>query len=217
MGRSFYSRYSSCSPCYNPCTPYACAPLCGPCFPPPCFPCGPCAPITDCCKSYESCDTKSTYVIANSINTIDLSGSTTTPYTIPFQEQQDCLCEFFNDTTFIPKCNGNYKFNISVTVTADVSSTEYLNLVVNGVTKASAAVVINPSGSQTVSLTSTLCITKGSIVIVQLSAAPLTAFAQGVTITNRSLTINKSNCCSPCGSSSSCCSSKSSCGCKKCC
>lgn len=213
MGRNFYSRNSCCSPCYNPCAPL-CAPFCGPICPPPCGPffgCPPCGPIYDCCKSYESYDEGKTYVIANSGDNVDLSGAAS-PYTINFQEQQDCLCEFSNNTTFIPKCNGNYKFNVSVAVNAPDAGLYRLSINVNGTDKYSYDLNITTAGTQTANFCANLALCKGNIVIVTIKApGAASTFALGTSLGARVLTINKSKCCSPCGGSSSCC--KKSCSC----
>jgi hypothetical protein len=215
MGRNFYSRNSCCSPCYNPCASF-CGPICPPPFCGPCLPpCGPylgCPPYYDCCKSYESYDHQKTYVIANSQDTVDLSG-VTAPYTINFQEQQDCLCEFSNNTTFVPKCNGNYKFNVSVAVTAsaDGLGTYSIKIVVNGTDKYTYSLTFNNAGTQTANFCANLALCKGNIVIVTITppTGNNTTFESGTSLGARVLTINQSKCCSPCGGKSCC--SKSCC------
>ena len=217
MGRNFYSRSSCYSPCFNPCAPLCspCVPYCGPCA--PFLGCGPCGPVPyyDCCKSYESCDKDSTYVIASSNDTVDLSGITS-PYTIPFQEQQDCLCEFSNNTTFIPKCNGNYKFNVSVPVTVTTQTGTYsIKIVVNGTDKYTYSLTFNTAGTQTANFCANLALCRGNIVIVTITAPTgnNTPFTTGTALGSRTLTINKSKGCSPCGGSSSCCKKS----CSSCC
>ncbi len=216
MGRNFYSRNSCYSNCYNPCAPL-CAPLCAPCGPflgPLCPPCGPllcppsCYPKYEC---YDSCDNGKTYVIANSQDTIDLSG-VVAPYTIPFQEQQDCLCEFSNNTTFIPKCNGNYKFNVSATVTAPDAGVYSIKIVVNGTAQYTYSLTFATAGTQTANFCTNLSLCKGNIVIVTLTPPTGSTFASGTLLGARVLTINKSKCGSSC-CKKSCCSSSCSSSC----
>jgi hypothetical protein len=217
MGRNFYSRNSCYSNCFNPCVPF-CGPICPPCGPflPPCGPClplcPPCGPYyDDCCKSHD--DNGKTYVIANSQDSVDLSG-VVAPYTISFQEQQDCLCEFTGNTTFIPKCNGTYKFNVSATVTATSSGLGVysIKIVANGTDKYTYSLTFTNAGTQTANFCANLSLCKGNIVIVTITppTGNSTPFAPGTVLGSRVLTINKSKCCG----GNSCCSKSS---CSSCC
>jgi len=194
MGRKCYKSYS-CSPCYNPC----CPPFLGPCCPPPCCP-PPCVPFCNPCYGsewHDSYDEKHiSYFVASSVNTLDISGNSS-PYTIPFTEQQDCLCEYVNDSTFIPKCKGYYKFNATVTVNnnSDTSQLVTVAIVVNGVPKSSLPMTIQTNSSYTFSLTPSICLTKGNTVYVTIT--PTSSISLG----NRSFNGSK------CGRSGSCSSS----------
>jgi len=198
MGRNCCYKSYSCAPCYNPC----CPPYFGPCCPPPCNPCAafcnPC-PTYDCCC--DSCNTKgSSYFVGSSSGPTDISGQAS-PYTIDFTEQQDCLCEYVNNTTFIPKCKGYYKFNVSVVVnnTGDTNSSVTVALVVNGVQKSTSVNTVTAGGQLTFTLAPSLYLCKGNSVYVTITP---TAF---ITLGTRTFSGSK------CGSSgSSCCSSSCS-------
>lgn len=199
MGRKYCSKKIACNPCcppyFNPC----CPPYFGPCCPPPCNPCAAfCCPQSDCCC--DSCSDKGkSYFSASSSNTVDLSGLVS-PHVITFDEQQDCLCEYANNTTFIPKCKGyyNFKVNVTATQTATLSRTVTVALVVNGTTKASSTfdyTTLNQSNTFTIN--QSICLNKCDNVYVTISPT-----------TSLQLTGVRSFCGSKCGNSgSSCCSS----------
>jgi hypothetical protein len=116
-----------------------------------------------------------------------------------FTEQQDCLCEYVNNTTFIPKCKGYYKFNTNVSVTNNgVSASVTVAIVVNGVQKsASGPTTISTGSSNVFTLSPNLYLCKGDVVYVTVSPTA------GLSLGTRSFNGSK------CGSNSSCC--KSSC------
>lgn len=207
MGRKCCSKKISCNPCcppyFNPC----CPPYFGPCCPPPCaaFCCPPCCDdfshSSNC--GCDSCSNKGkSSFSASSSNTVDLSGQAS-PYVIIFDEQQDCLCEYANNTTFIPKCKGYYNFKVNVTVNQSGSLTQTVTvaLVVNGTTKATSIFEFTTSGqTKTFTINQSICLNKCDNVYVTISPT-----------NSLQLTGVRSFCGSKCGNSgSSCCSS--SCG-----
>ena len=221
MGRRCYTKKISCNPCcppyYNPC----CPPFFGPCCPPP-FCCPP-----PCCDDFshpsncgcDSCSSKGgkSYFSASSSNTVDLSGLTSPPApVITFAEQQDCLCEYANDTTFIPKCKGYYSMKVNVTVTSDIDQTVSVNLVVNGAIRATVSKDFTTSiSSQVFTINQSVCLNKFDNVYVTITSTVSSPFENTTQITGvRSFSGSRcgnsgSSCC---GSSSSCCSS----GCSSC-
>lgn len=199
MGRKCCSKSYSCSPCYNPC----CPPFLAPCCPPPCCPpCNPCQAFCNpCYGSSCSCDSCSdcgkSYFVASSSNEIDISGQTS-PYTIDFTEQQDCLNEYVNNTTFIPKCKGYYKFNVNVNVINDITTQNIsVALFVNGIQKAIQTQSVAQTASQSFSLSQSLCLKRGDSVYVVIF--PTSGVSLGVR------TFSGSKCGSSSCSSSCCC------------
>jgi hypothetical protein len=151
-------------------------------------------------------ENKMSYFVATSSNALDISGQPS-PYTIPFHEQQDCLCEYVNDTTFVPKCKGYYKFNLSVTAINNSVSSQSITvaLVVDGVQKAVSTENVGASFQRTFNLNQSIYLNKGNNVYVTIQ--PTTS----ITLTNRSFNGSK------CGRSSCSCSScHSSCSCSSC-
>lgn len=196
MGRRCYSKTYSCNPCcppyFNPC----CPPYFGPCCP-PCNPCASfCCPQTDCCC--DSCSNKEkSYFSASTTGTLDLSGLSS-PQVITFDEQQDCLCEYANNTTFIPKCKGYYNFKVNVTANIEVSQTVTVSLMVGATAKATS--VFTGTGSRTFTINQSICLNKCDNVYVTISSStsPFSSIQ---------LTGVRSFCGSKCGNSaSSCCS-----------
>jgi len=213
MGKRCCSKKISCNPCcppyYNPCCPPFFGPCCPPpfCCPPPC--CDGFSHPSNCgCDSCSSSNGKS-YFNASSSGTVDLSGLNSGEV-IVFAEQQDCLCEYANNTTFIPKCKGYYNMKVNVSVTSNVAQTVSVNLVVNGVVKATVAKTFTTSSSeQLFTINQSVCLNKCDNVYVTVTSneSPFEA--------NTKLTGVRSFCGSRCGNSgSSCCSSScgSSCG-----
>lgn len=208
MGRRGCSKNYSCSSsCFNPCYP----PLFGPCCPPPCLPL--CCPPPLCNQSWDSCNCDSckskgvSYFLGSSSSPIDISGQTS-PYVVIFEEQQDCLCEYANNTTFIPKCKGYYKFSVNVTATIDVSSasTVTVNLVANGQPKASTSYTFNNIGSYTFKINQCICLDKGVPVYVTISPTKSLDLTGVRTFSGSKMNWKNSSCCNS-SCSSSCCNS----------
>lgn len=203
MGRKCCYNSYSCPPCYNPC----CPPFFGPCCPPPCNPCAafcnPCYDNFNCCC--DSCSTKgNSYFVASSNDNVDISGQPS-PYTVIFTEQQDCLCEYVNNTTFIPKCKGYYKVNTSVSVTNNGSSTASVTvaIAVNGIQRSvSGPTDITSGNSNVFSLSPNLYLCKGDVVYVTVS--PTAGLSLGTRSFNGSKCGNNSCCKSSCCNNSCC-------------
>ena len=208
MGRNCsYKSYKCCpKPCYNPCPPLCCpVPCCPPpccpppfccpppCCPPPCCPppCGPCewfAPRYEdsCCKSHDKCgcdsyNNKSTsYFSASSSDQAPNSLLTETLINpIYFNEISDCNSEYSNNSTFIPKCSGNYTFNVSVPLiaTGNPTATIQLSLYKGSSVVYNASPITITSGSPatiTPTISATLYLKKGEAITVGLTLTNIT-------------------------------------------
>jgi hypothetical protein len=127
---------------------------------------------------------------------------------IVFEEQQDCLCEYANNTTFIPKCKGYYSMKVNVSVTSDVLQNVSVKLMVNGIERAKVTKGFSGSGSETqvFAINQSICLNKGDTVYVAIES-DVSPFES-----NTQLTGVRSFSGSRCGNSgSSCCGGCSSC------
>ena len=203
MGRKCCNQNYSCSPCFNPCF--------NPCYPPPFF--GPCCPPPCIPKFYDNDDScsKKSYFTAQSSNVIDISGQAS-PYTVLFEEQQDCLCEYINNSTFIPKKKGYYKFTVNVTAALDTSmnQTVTVNLMVNNIAKGTVTKNFVNLDPFTFSISQNLCLNSCDNVYVTISPTfnvQLVGIRTFTGSTNGSCSSSYSSCSSSCSSCSSSCSS----------
>jgi len=172
MGKSCCNN-SCCQPCFNPCF--------NPCCPPPCLPVpfGPCGAFynpkynSNCCDDSCGCCSKKSAFTATDSTLIDVTTNVPTYNPIIFYKVSDCNCEYVQNSTFLAKCKGSYKFNAVVSVLtagASVDVSESLSFFKNGTAVATSAVVpITTATTTTLSLCTTLCLCKGDTVTVGLN------------------------------------------------
>lgn len=213
--------YKSCCPppcCPPPCCPQPCNPCCPPPCPPPCplpcppwpcpvpcppWPCNPCnewfAPGGGCCPT--NCCTKKTDFLGQSSDGLGPFGATGSTL-LTFTEVRDCGCDYNNNSTFNPKCNGSYTICASVPITTSASGaiSVRIDLVTSsGVIKASSSTFSTLSGSTTLNINNTVCLSKCDAVSVNLVIASVSGGATvSIPATLRTFSGYAANCKSSC-------------------
>jgi len=172
---------SCCSPCYQSCFNPCFQPCWNPCCPPPCLPvpCGPCGAFynpkynSNCCDDSCGCCSKKSSFTASDSTPIDISLNVPTYNPITFYKVTDCNCEYVQNTTFLAKCKGSYKFNTVVsllTTGSSINITESLSLFKNGVAVFTTTPVnITTATTTTLNICTNLCLCKGDTVTVGLN------------------------------------------------